>query len=134
MELVTFKMIVDIGISLFNVTKSLTGKEKRENVGHWMKDLGILVEEIARQLEQGQYPHSSCAKMSYMVDHFKDVMSDHLDDKELNDLHEMLHQAKNIERLYAEVNQLPERDRIEKIIALKEIGGTLQAAGEMLIL
>ena len=132
MELITFKMIVDIGISLFNVTKSLNGKEKRKSMGKWMHDLGILVEDISIKLEQNEFPHAACAKMSYMVDHFQDMMTGQLDDKELSDINEMLIQAKNIERLYGELGQLTPEERAEKIVALKEIAGTLQGAGDMM--
>ena len=132
MELLTFKMIVDIGISLFNVTKSLTGNDRRKSVGNWMKDLGLLVEEVAIKLELGEFPHTACAKMSYMVDHFEDMMLGHLEEKELADLYKMLQDARNIERLYAEISQLSPEEKSEKIVALKEISGTLQAAGDML--
>lgn len=132
MELLTFKIIVDMGLSLFNVTKSLSGSERRKSVGAWMQDLGLLVEDVASKLEAGEFPHASCAKMSYMVDHFTDMMDGHLDDDELFDLSEMLVQAKNIERLYGEIGPLPPEEKAEKIIVLKEIAGTLQAAGDML--
>jgi hypothetical protein len=132
MELVTFKMIIDIGISLFNVTKSLSGKEKRKNLGDWLHDLGVLVEDIAVKLESREFPHTSCSKMSYMVDHFDEMMTGHLDDTELSNLQKMLNQARNIERLYGELSQLPAEEKSEKIVALKETAGTLQAAGDML--
>lgn len=134
MELATFKIIVDIGISLYNVTRSLTGHERRKTLGNWMQELGVLVEEIAVKLELGEFPYTTCARMSYMVDHFSELMDGHLDEQEIKSLHTMLVDARNIERLYGEISQLNPEQKAEKIIALKEVAGTLQAAGNMMII
>ena len=131
MELVTFKLIIDIGLGLCNLAKGLFSSDRKKNLGAWMVELGSLIEEVADELEAGKYPYTTCAKMDYMVMHFREVVGDTLDD-ELDDLERKLHQARNIERLFGEMQSLDDRERTKHVIELKETAGHLLGAGEIL--
>ena len=133
MELVTVKLIIDIGLGLCNLAKGLFSSDRTKNIGNWMVDLGSLIEEVAADLEKKQYPYTACAKMQYMVSQFEDVVGNNtVAADQLRELSIMLHQAQNIERLFGEISSLDERDTKMNLIRLKETAGTLQAAGGIL--
>lgn len=130
MELITFKLLIDIGLGLCNLAKGLFSSDRRKNLGAWMFGLGQLIEEIANELQNGRYPHTACAKMDYMVSKFREAVG--TDDPEWIEMESKLQQARNVEHLFGEMQSLDEKDRIKHVIQLRETAGHLLGAGDML--
>lgn len=132
MELLTFKLIIDIGIGLCNLTKGVFSSDRKKKLGAWMVELGDLIAEVADSLENKRYPHTTCAKMQYMVGEFETVVGTAMEESDVKELAIMLHQAQNIERLFSELSLLDDREIEVHLARLRETAGTLQAAGGIL--
>lgn len=129
MELTTFKLLIDITIGLCDLAKGLFVNDKKI-LGEWMIDLGKLIDEVADSLEQNRYPHTTCAKMQYMANQFYGLAEKTIDDPGLaQSLAIKLHQTQKIELLFGELSSLSDRERAWHLMQLRDMAGTIQAAG-----
>lgn len=133
-ELFTLKSLYDAVNFLFKLSKEFEAADdaRRQRVGKWLVELGLLVESVAMDLEHNQFPYASCAKMGYMVDSFMETVSNSIDHQKKQELFAMLENARNLERLFSEFRELDYAEKDDNIVKLKQIAGTLQGAGSVL--
>lgn len=128
MELTTFKLLIDIGLSFFNLANSING-DRKKRVGEWIWELGDIIEHVAIDIENNEYPHMYCAKMQYMITAFPDMIKGLLEKEQISKLYQNLNDATNIERLFFEIEPLRPLDKKLCLIQLKETAGTLKGVG-----
>lgn len=133
-DLFTFENLIKAVEFLFKIGSEFEASEQaqRQRIGQWLAELGMLIESVAMDLEHNMFPYSSCAKMNYMVDNFSLVVGSSIKPAERQELFMMLQNARNIERLVGELNQLDIIDKDNKLAKLKQIAGTLQGVGSVL--
>lgn len=71
-----------------------------ERVQEALFKIGDLLDQVAHDLENGVYPHGSCAQMDMLSQHLADALKDDLDDSYLEMLKNNLNSAVEIEKLY----------------------------------
>lgn len=132
MELTIFKLLIDIGLGMFDMAKKIgdVDADRKRAVGEWTHNLGVLIEAAADDIEREIFPHTTCAKMSYMVAAFPGMMDGLFDDSKIADLHSKLVGASNIEGLFHElVERMDQKDRQSYINKLRQTAGTMMGVG-----
>lgn len=133
-ELFAFQNLVDAVELLFKIGKEFEVAEqsRRQRIGQWLAELGMLTDSVAMDLEHNIFPFASCSKMEHMVNSFIEVAGATIAPQQRQELFVMLQNAKSIERLVSELKQLDILERDNKLAKLKQIASTLQSAGSVL--
>jgi len=134
-------MIIDtifsIGEKLWGVALDLKGQkyEKIERAADYLNTISQILTDTADMLSKKQVPHGQCEALKSCADDFADVMKDFIIEDKLNDLSERLKSSWEIERAYAELDQLQfERDADQKIIELRKAAGYFRAVSAKILL
>ena len=131
MELTVFKLLIDIGLGIFDLTKKISDvdADRKRAVGEWTHNLGHLIEVVADDIDREIFPYTTCAKMRYMVDAFPTMMDGLFDVDKIRDLHLKLINASNLEGLFFELERIAPSDRNAYINKLRETAGTMMGVG-----
>ena len=125
-------ILINIGSSIKDIRKKLFNSERTKEISKWLYDIGSNIENIASELDKGEYPHQTCSRMEYTADNFLSVVGDALGEKEENNLQELLNSAVNIERTYGEYINLEREDKISYIQELYSISGYILGLADTL--
>ena len=125
-------ILINIGSSIKDIRKKLFNSERTKEISKWLYDIGFNIENIALDLNDGEYPHQTCARMAYTADNFSSVIGDALGEKEESNLQELLNSAVNIERTYGEYINLESEDKISYIQELYSISGYILGLADTL--
>ena len=120
-----FKILLDIK------EKLITDNDKIR-ASQFLYDIGMLLKDVASELEEGRYPHEKCAVMSEYLNNLVTVLKSKLDKDEIKRLEDLIDKSYRIEQLLGQLNQLSKEDREINISFLKEAAGNFLGLGNVL--
>jgi len=126
------KLTADVANGAISVWKGMNGRARRRELGAWLTEMGDLVAGVADSIEEGRFPHASCAKMGYIVDQFDSVLGNALDGDRSRELRDRLNEARNIERLFYELRSVDAAVMEDSLSRMRECAGILQGAGSVM--
>jgi len=114
-------------LEIINITKDLIGnlikfkKEEKEKISKLLNEISDLLMSVSQDLENNQYPHSSCSMMQVLTKEFYDKVKFTLKEENSIHLEHLLIQASFLEREFAL------RGEPETIVKLIEATGEFKA-------
>lgn len=108
--------LIDIGKYLINVfsEKRKIKKDRRNKLSSTLKTIGDLLQSVANDLKNNNYPHGSCAAMEALSDNLIQELDELINDGQKMILKESLRMSVYLEGMYAQRNDKEFIDKIEK--------------------
>lgn len=104
--------------------------KKNDEVSYYLHNIGILIESVAVDLTNNNYPHSKCSQMNYYLDNLKFAVKKHLTEEQYLTLQMQLNEAYNVERMFGEYGTMNEELKQKNLNLLQSISGTFIATSE----
>lgn len=121
--------IVDLG---FKIHERASHKDNAEVISETLQNIGVLVNEVADELEGGNYPHDRCAQMQQYLSSLERIfISGKLREVEQEKLRTSLIDAVRIEALLGQLNGLSETQRAFNLNMLRSISGSYLALAQL---
>jgi hypothetical protein len=76
-------------------------KETKFRVAILLEEISKILEDTAIKLSNNEYPHFNCTLMEKMSDHLNFYLTDFIPEKQLNELHDSLKKASQVEKQFA---------------------------------
>ena len=76
-------------------------KETKFRVAILLEEISKILEDTATKLSNNEYPHFNCPLMEKMSDHLNFYLTDFIPEKQLNELHDSLKKASQVEKQFA---------------------------------
>jgi hypothetical protein len=83
------------------VENKIMMRENKVRVAVLLEEMSKILEDTAKKLSEGKYPHFNCSLMEKMSDHLNFYLTDFIPEKELNELHVSLKEASQVEKQFA---------------------------------
>lgn len=122
--------ILQIAELAFNLKNHISKKEDADNIAQLFDNIGVLIEAVAQDLSNNNYPHSKCAEMSYLLSQFGTVLEKY-SKQDVEKLQSCLQTAVQVERLFGELQTLTEQEKTKNISTLLSASGTFRAAATL---
>lgn len=132
MEILTGVLcLLNIVDMLFKVKERFHSKEELDKVSNFLHNIGMLLQEVASDLEQNRYPHEKCAVMHEYMISLKDVLHKKLDPVEVTRLQELIEESYRVEKLLGELNQLGADNRTVNLSIIRTAAGSFLGLSEL---
>jgi len=95
--------LISIGSLMLDLfkAKSMQDETSSQELQDALYDIGVLLDDLAADLESGIYPHGKCAQMEMLALNLHDALVGDLPDEYLEILKNNLNSAVEIEKMYA---------------------------------
>lgn len=133
MEIIsTVLALVGIAECVLNIREKLSKKEKRKEAADWLNQIAELLNSVIEDLKQVQYPHDKCMEMNFYLQRMAEILSTHLNEKELQDLQQLLEQAYKVEAMFGDYSRLSDEEKAVNIQKLEETVGIFRGSASIL--
>lgn len=122
--------IVDLGFKVHE--RATSTKEGAAVLSETLQKIGVLVNEVADDLQAGIYPHGQCAQLEqYLLNLDRMLTSRKIRETEQEKLRTWLQDAVRIEALLGQLNGLSETQRTFNLNMLRSISGSYTALSQI---
>ncbi|MCC2615172.1 hypothetical protein LJ739_02800 [Aestuariibacter halophilus] len=129
--------ILSIGKTLWDVGVDVKGQQQqqRERSADYLNSVAQVLVDAADSLQKREVPHGKCEELFHHAQDFDAVMEGLLDDEQRHALAQRLQETWEIERAFAELEQLKfDQQADAQIILLRKAAGYFRAVSAKLLI
>lgn len=126
--------LIGITDGIVSLRDKLRNDNDKQYFVQWLTRTGDLLSDVAKTLEKGDYPHTQCSNLLYCLKHMYHVMEKHMSKQEAAELHRLLGEAHQVERLWGELTGSTEDVRKYNLQKLYEAAGVFNAAADYVLM
>lgn len=123
------KAIWDVASGIFGARTEIAKarRDRRDRLANYFSELAGLIESVAASLRLNQYPHGSCAQLQGLGQLMEKTLKGLVPPEDAQRYQAELLRVWEIEQLFGQLQNMPEKDRSIRLNQLAEAAGYFRA-------